>query len=60
MPIRACGMPVSESRTKQVAMHSNLVRSLREQILEMSLADERELDQLDAAAREHLASPTPS
>jgi hypothetical protein len=30
---------------------------MRSQVLEMRLADERELDQLDSRAREHLADP---
>ena len=46
--------PVGHSRR---TVRADLVRSLREQILEMGLAGERELDQLDAAAREHLADP---
>jgi len=46
--------PVGHSRR---TIRADLVRSLRDQILEMGLADERELDDLDAAAREHLANP---
>ena len=35
----------------------DLVRSMRAQVLEMGLAGEAELDELDAAARAHLADP---
>ena len=35
----------------------DLVRAMRPQVLEMGLADEAELDELDAAARTHLADP---
>jgi hypothetical protein len=35
----------------------DLVRSLRPMILELGLADERELDEVDHAVREHLADP---
>ncbi len=35
----------------------NLVRSMRPMILDMGLADERELDELDRAVREHLNDP---
>jgi hypothetical protein len=35
----------------------DLVRSLRPAILELGLADERELAQVDRAVREHLADP---
>ena len=35
----------------------DLVRSMRPQILEMGLASETELDELDAAARAHFADP---
>lgn len=46
--------PAGHSRR---TIRADLVRSLRGQILEMGLADDRELDQLDATAREHLANP---
>jgi SAM-dependent methyltransferase len=46
--------PVGHSRR---TIRVDLVRSLREQILEMGLAEDRELDELDAAVREHLANP---
>jgi hypothetical protein len=35
----------------------DLVRSLRPQILALGAADERELDELEQAAREHLEDP---
>jgi ubiquinone/menaquinone biosynthesis C-methylase UbiE len=35
----------------------DLIRSMRPQILELGLADEHELDELDRAARAHLADP---
>jgi hypothetical protein len=35
----------------------DLVRSMRPMILESGLAEERELDELDRTAREHLANP---
>jgi hypothetical protein len=35
----------------------DLVRSMRARILELGLADDRELDELDAAARAHLEDP---
>jgi ubiquinone/menaquinone biosynthesis C-methylase UbiE len=38
-------------------IQADLVRSLRAQILELGVADERELDELDAATRRHLANP---
>ncbi len=34
-----------------------MVSSLRPQVIEMGLATEAELDELDAAARPHLADP---
>ena len=38
-------------------IRADLVRSLRPQILEMGLANEGELDELDAAARTHFDDP---
>lgn len=35
----------------------DLIRALRPQILAVALADEQELDELDAAARKHLDNP---
>lgn len=51
---RAAVYPPGHSRR---TIRADLVNSLRPQILEMGLADERELDELDAAAREHLDNP---
>jgi hypothetical protein len=51
---RAGVYPPGHSRR---TIRADLVRSLRPQILEMGLADERELDELDGAAREHLDDP---
>jgi hypothetical protein len=45
--------PVGHSRR---TIRADLIRCSREQIPDMGLARERELDQLDAAAREHLAN----
>jgi ubiquinone/menaquinone biosynthesis C-methylase UbiE len=44
----------SESRR---AVRPDLVRSMRPMILDMGLADERELDEIDRAVREHLDDP---
>ena len=38
-------------------IRADLVRAIRPQILELGLADEHELDELDAAAREHFDNP---
>ena len=38
-------------------IHMDLVRSMRPHVLELGLADETELDELDAAARAHLDDP---
>jgi SAM-dependent methyltransferase len=51
---RASIHPAGDSRR---TIRLDLVRSLRPVILERGLADERELDELDRAARAHLASP---
>ena len=48
---RAVVYPVGHSRR---TIRADLVRSLRPHVLEMGLADERELDDLDAAIRAHL------
>ena len=42
-------------RPGQVAI--DLVRSMRPQIMQLGLADEKELDTLDAAARAHIEDP---
>jgi SAM-dependent methyltransferase len=46
--------PAGHSRRN---IRADLVRSLRPVILRQGLADERELDELDRAVREHLADP---
>jgi hypothetical protein len=51
---RAATYPPGHSRR---TARADLVRSMRPQIQEMGLADEAELDELDAAARRHLAKP---
>jgi ubiquinone/menaquinone biosynthesis C-methylase UbiE len=51
---RAVAYPAGHSRR---TIRADLVRSMRPQILEMGIADERELDDLDAAARKHFDDP---
>jgi SAM-dependent methyltransferase len=51
---RAGVYPVGHSRR---TIRADLVRAMRPQILEIGLAGERELDELDAAARQHLENP---
>jgi ubiquinone/menaquinone biosynthesis C-methylase UbiE len=51
---RAGVYPAGHSRR---TIRADLVRSMRPQILELGLADERELDELDAAARRHFEDP---
>jgi hypothetical protein len=51
---RANVYPADHSRRM---IQADLVRSLRPQILELGVADEHELDELDAAIRRHLANP---
>lgn len=46
--------PVGHSRR---TIRADLVRSMRPQILEMGVSDERELDELDRAVRAHFADP---
>jgi hypothetical protein len=46
--------PLGHSRR---TIRPDLVRTLRSQILALGVADEQELDELDAAARTHLADP---
>jgi ubiquinone/menaquinone biosynthesis C-methylase UbiE len=48
---------VYRARDSRRSVRSELVRSMRPMILEMGLADERELDELDQAVREHLDDP---
>ena len=52
--IRAAAHPAGHSRRTIVA---DLVRAMRPQILALGASDERELDELDATARQHLANP---
>jgi ubiquinone/menaquinone biosynthesis C-methylase UbiE len=51
---RAAVYPPGHSRR---TLRADLVRAMRPQILAMGLADEAELDELDAAARRHFADP---
>jgi ubiquinone/menaquinone biosynthesis C-methylase UbiE len=51
---RAGVYPAGHSRR---TIRADLVRAMRPQILDMGLADERELGELDAAVREHLDNP---
>jgi ubiquinone/menaquinone biosynthesis C-methylase UbiE len=52
--VRAGVYPAGHSRR---AIRADLVRSMRPQIIELGLADEQELDELDAAARKHFEGP---
>jgi ubiquinone/menaquinone biosynthesis C-methylase UbiE len=52
--IRAGVYPAGHSRR---TIRADLVRSMRPQIIEMGLAGEQELDELEAAAREHFEDP---
>lgn len=51
---RAGVYPAGHSRR---TIRADLVRSMRPQIVEMGLADERELEQLDASVRKHFENP---
>lgn len=51
---RAGVYPAGHSRR---AIRADLVRAMRPQIVDMGLADERELDELDSAARTHFEDP---
>jgi ubiquinone/menaquinone biosynthesis C-methylase UbiE len=51
---RASVYPIGHSRR---TIRVDLVRAMRPQILELGLADEPELEQLDATARAHLRNP---
>jgi ubiquinone/menaquinone biosynthesis C-methylase UbiE len=51
---RAGVYPAGHSRR---TIRADLVRSMRPQIIELGLADEQELDELDAAARQHFEDP---
>jgi ubiquinone/menaquinone biosynthesis C-methylase UbiE len=48
---------VYRARDSRRSVRAELVRSMRPMILEMGLADERELDELDRTVREHLDDP---
>ncbi len=54
MEVRAPAYPYGHPRR---TARADLVRSLRPQVLDMGLASEAELDELDAAARAHLNDP---
>ena len=51
---RATVCPAGHSRR---TLRADLVRAMRPQILEMGLAEEQELDELDATVRKHLENP---
>ena len=51
---RAAVHPAGHSRRTIVA---DLIRAMRPQILALGVSDERELDELDATARQHLENP---
>jgi len=52
--VRAGVYPAGHSRR---TIRADLVRSMRPQIIEMGLADQHELDELDTAARTHFEDP---
>jgi ubiquinone/menaquinone biosynthesis C-methylase UbiE len=52
--VRAGVYPAGHSRR---TIRADLVRSMHAQIIEMGLADQQELDELDAAARKHFQNP---
>jgi ubiquinone/menaquinone biosynthesis C-methylase UbiE len=52
--VRAGVYPAGHSRR---TIRADLVRSIRAQIIEMGLAEQDELDELDAAARKHFEDP---
>ena len=52
--VRAGVYPAGHSRR---TIRADLVRSMRPQIIEMGLADQHELDELDTAARKHFEDP---
>jgi ubiquinone/menaquinone biosynthesis C-methylase UbiE len=53
----AARAPVYPAGHSRRSIRADLVRSMRPQILDMGLADERELNELDAAVREHFDDP---
>jgi ubiquinone/menaquinone biosynthesis C-methylase UbiE len=52
--VRAGVYPAGHSRR---TIRADLVRSMRAQIVEMGLADQKELEELDTAARKHFENP---
>jgi hypothetical protein len=52
--VRAGVYPAGHSRR---TIRADLVRSMRPQIVEMGLADQQELEELDTAARRHFGNP---
>jgi ubiquinone/menaquinone biosynthesis C-methylase UbiE len=52
--VRAAVYPTGHSRR---TIRADLVRSMHPQIIEMGLADQQELDELDTAARKHFEDP---
>jgi SAM-dependent methyltransferase len=52
--VRAAAYPVGHSRR---TIRADLVRAMRTQIVDMGVAAEAELDQVDEAVRNHLANP---
>ena len=52
-----CRAPVYPPGHSRRTIRADLVRAMRPQILDMGLATERDLDQLDRAARQHLDDP---
>jgi hypothetical protein len=52
--VRAGVYPAGHSRR---TIRADLVRSMRPQIVEMGLADQQELEELDTAARKHFENP---
>ena len=52
--VRAGVYPAGHSRR---IIGADLVRSMRPQIIELGLADEQELDELDAEVRKHFEDP---
>jgi hypothetical protein len=51
-----CGNPSAVRGTRPLSL-ADLVRSLRPMIVELGIADERELSEVDQAVRAHLADP---
>jgi ubiquinone/menaquinone biosynthesis C-methylase UbiE len=49
--------PIYPAAHRRRTVRADLVRSMRQRVLDMGLAGETELDELDAAARAHLCDP---